>query len=211
MRKQHAPARIGRPRFTDPRLLVGILLLCASVAIGALVVGRATSKLQYYMVVSPIEVGATVGPDQVRAIPANLGEAGERYLTRLPQGMVARRSLAAGELLPTGALAAPQELDLRRVMVPLGGELPQTASIGAKAELWLLPEAGFGTGEKKPEPELVATDLVIARLPEETGGFGRANGGGSVELVVPSGQVPKVLAGVNAPGSLTLVPTGEGQ
>ena len=212
VRNKANPARLRRSRLTDPRLIIGILLVCASVALGAVVVGKATSKTSYLMLTQTVEQGKVITKDMVRAVPVNLGEAEDSYVRTLEENTIASRSIKAGELLSVNAIAAKGELELRRVMVPVRGELPQTALVGSQVELWKLPDAGSSTlRERQTEPEKVAEGLVIARLPESGGGLGRLPAANSVELVVPEQSLQTVLAAVSAPGGLTLVPTGAGE
>lgn len=187
---------------------MGVLLIAASVAIGAVVVGNATASTTVYAANRTIEVGAVLQAKDFVPVNANLNSAAGAYATAVPDQAVARRTIERGELLANAAIETEKATNWRRLVVPVGGSLPASVRPGAVVELWATPEQALAAGGHAPTPALIAESLTIARIEDDEGGLGLVQRGTAVELVVPQEAVPKILAAVAQKGTLTVVPTG---
>src|SRR2546426_1594466 len=100
-------ARLKKPSWRDPRLLVGILLVLASVAGVISLVGAADQTTEAYAAREPIAVGEKLSPDKLHRVKVRLGDVEEHYLTPetgLGEGLVAVQRIGKDQLLPRESL-----------------------------------------------------------------------------------------------------------
>lgn len=200
-----SPPRLHRPRWTDPRLLVGVALAVGS-AIGVTqVVSSADATEQMWMVSKDLARGTTITADDVVATSVQLDDYGP-YLkaTNEIEGAVATRNFAAGELLAASGIASEgQTPTLRWVTLPVGvHRLPADLSRGEQVDVYLV-ERTVG-GEPTGEPILVLEQATVADVDTGDSRFG----GGSLELGVALAVAPEDVAALVdavAQGTVTLV------
>ena len=72
--------RIQPPGWRDARLLVGVLLVLASVALGSVVVARADDRVPVYAARVALVPGQPVTADDLRRVDVQLGSEPDRYL-----------------------------------------------------------------------------------------------------------------------------------
>lgn len=207
---QAAPSarRVRRPTLRDPRLIVGILLVVASVALGSWALGQADRGEPVYAALGPLTPGEPLTMAEVEVVEARV-PAGV-YLPAaggLPADAVVTRLVGKGELVPLAAVGTLAEVDARPVGITIEGALSEAVAEGAAVDLWLTPEAtgGFGAAEPPPQPVLVAESLRVAAVREAEGLFAGSTGT-TVEVLVPEALLPAVLAAVAGDGAITLVP-----
>ncbi|MEE6273415.1 hypothetical protein V2J56_08650 [Georgenia sp. MJ206] len=213
MSSEESPAarRIRRPTWRDPRLGVGILLVAASVALGAWVVGDASRTVEVYAADSALAPGDRLTERRVRVVQTSPGTEGAylRVADGLPADAVVTRVVGPGEMVPAAAVSSEDVLALRPVVVPLSGSVPSGLGKGSVVDLWLTHPARPGDLEERPTPTLLAGDLVVADLVEAdtlfTGGSGT-----SVEVLVPLAELPGVLDAVSGDGAVVVVPVPGG-
>lgn len=202
--------RLRRPTWRDPRLGVGVLLVAASVALGTWAVDDAAGTTAVYAARADLTPGDPVDADSLVVREVRLGAPEEHYLLvedGLPAGAVAARTIGAGELVPRAALGVSDDVDVRPVVVPLGLTVPADLRPGTLVDLWLTPpDARAGTTEVAVPPTLLAADLVVAEVLEDSSIFDGGTGV-SVELLVPRLTLPDVLAALSSEGDLVVVPT----
>ena len=90
----------------DPRVIGGVLLLVASVVIGARVVGSSSHTTAVWTVSANLAAGTVLTASDLAEVDVNLGDTSDRYLaaSAVPVGRVLNRPVTAGELLPASAL-----------------------------------------------------------------------------------------------------------
>src|SRR5688572_8998857 len=102
--------RLAAPGWLDGRLLLGVLLVLASVVAGARVLSSADESTPVWVTTRALSSGAQLGEGDLELSRVRLFGSSSGYLAgSKPVGYVLRRSVGAGELLPTAALAAPGE------------------------------------------------------------------------------------------------------
>jgi hypothetical protein len=185
--------RLRRPGWRDPRLLAGVLMIAAAVALGSWAVSAAEASTPVYVARGALTPGEPLGADQVAVADVRLGSAeAERYLSAtepLPDEAVAVRPVGDGELVPRAAVARAPELDVRPVAIPVTEPPAAGVDEGASVDVWVTPEAGEG---KTPVPRLLAEGLTVAEVARPTGGF--AVGSQTVvHVLVPTDALPDVL------------------
>ena len=116
-------ARLRRPRWRDPRLLVGLVLVLASVAGVVALLAAAQRTQTYWVAARDIAPGTPVDAAAFVPAEAQLGDAAGLYLTAdhpAPAGQVVGAVVRRGELVPAGVMA-PADPARRR---PRGGHRP---------------------------------------------------------------------------------------
>src|SRR5690606_35898641 len=117
----------------------------------------------------------------------------------VPEGLVVLRTVADGELVPLAALGARGDLGMHPV--PLTVADPGSAvAQGAVVDLWFVPEPD----DAAPEPSPLASGLTVVEVAKPSGAF--AQGQTVVHVLVPSEELPGVLAATAAAGSVRVVP-----
>lgn len=205
-----APSRTLRSRWRDPRLAGGLVLIGASVAVGAWAVDAAADTQDLYALTADVAPGDSLTADGVLTLVSSHPGTGD-YVTadELPDGAVATRSMKAGELLPQAAVSTESTSDTRSVVLDIASGLPEGTGTGDVVDLWTLPSASITAKTGETDASLVAEQLVVARVGEAGNDLVGARTT-SVEVLVPRSRVSQVLTAVASEGSLVLVPTGEG-
>ncbi len=131
-----AALRGQRPAWRDPRLWIGIVLVAASVVVGARVLAAADDTVQVWSTARDLGAGQRVEADDLVAQRVRFADtdALDGYFTvddELPADLELTRSVAAGELLPRGAVGTPDETGLVEVPVAVEPELVPP-SVGAR-------------------------------------------------------------------------------
>src|SRR3712207_1625296 len=123
----------------DPRLLVGVVLVAASVAGVTWLVGTADRTVAVYSVRTALYPGDRIFAEDLAIARVRLGSGEARYLTvtDIPaEGAVISRPVGEGELLPAAAIGAPEGLSLAPLVIGLSGPLSEAASPGSTVDLW---------------------------------------------------------------------------
>lgn len=157
-------ARLKRPSWKDPRLLVGVLLVLASVIGVISLVGSADKTTEVYAARDSIAVGERLSQDNVVRAKVRLGETEEHYLTvesGLPEGLVAVQRIGKSQLVPRDSLGKVDALDRKPVTVTIDESLPDQAVAGTRVDVWVaLPDARNGFSE----PKLLLPGAEIAQV-----------------------------------------------
>ena len=94
--------RLRKPRWKDPRLIVGIVLVVASVLMGALLVSRLSATTPVLVARSAIVPGQTIEASDFVVAEVRLGDHTERYagsVEAVPDGAVAMQAVQEGEVV----------------------------------------------------------------------------------------------------------------
>lgn len=156
------PRRLSRPKWRDPRIVIGLLLVIAAVVLGAKVIGSSRQTTQVWAAAHDLAAGTVVtDADLVRA-EVNLGDAIAGYLSAdtTAAGRVLSRQVAAGELLPFAALGTPARGGR---LIGLGIEatdMPPGVTHGSIIDLYLMP-VSTGGAAGRGTPELVAKEVTV--------------------------------------------------
>ena len=162
------PASRARARtWRSPRLLLGVLLVTASVVVGARLLAAADDSVTVWAVARDLPAGADLVGGTLEARRVRFGETdtAARYLAAapLPAGSTVDRALAAGELLPRSAVAARGEVSLVEVPVSVAGDdLPATVRQGSTVDVWVTPRVATTTGEQVEATRVLSGVVVVA-------------------------------------------------
>lgn len=131
------PRRLVPPRWLDPRLIGGVVLVLVSVLLGSLVVSSADRRQPVWSLSRDVAAGTVLTGDDLRPVRVQLGPAASRYLGTdiAVAGRTVHRSLHAGELLAAAEVADPQPGVT--VTIPMHPENAPEISRGDRITLWL--------------------------------------------------------------------------
>ncbi len=199
----HGPiaGRLKRPGWTDPRLLVGVLLIAISVAATATVVSRADRTEAYLVARGTLTPGTVLSESNVVIAHVRIGD-GYVLEEEAPWGSVITRVVGQGELIPDSALAERGAFDSRPVAVSSALPLAVGIEPGAIVDVWMTRE-GLGGQESV----LIASGLIVDQVDRGSGAFS----GSSDEVVyvlVPAEDVGDFLATLADDGEVAIVGLG---
>jgi hypothetical protein len=182
-----SPRRVKGPSWLDLRLVLGVLLVLASVLAGAYLVSAAAHTDRVLAVTRDLSVGTVLHPADVTRVSVRLGgDKLDRYLDADADvsGRQLTRAVAKGELLPASALRATPPLTT--VSVPLAaGQAPRLAP-GQRIELWL-------STKLCPSVVLLADATVQAVQAADASALS-VDAGQDVTLSLPPEQANRVVA-----------------
>lgn len=202
-------ARLRRPGWRDPRLLAGVVLVAAAVALGAWAVRSAQDTVPVYAARGVLVPGAAVGPDDLVVVEVRLPDvASAEYLSasrRLPEDAVALRTVGPGELVPADALGSAQDVTLRPVAVPVRTVPSDDVVPGAVVDVWFTPKPPTSSEAKAPTPRTLARGVTVAEVKRPDGAFA-AGGSSVVQVLVPESALAPLLSALSADGAMDVLP-----
>lgn len=187
-----AAARLKRPSWKDPRLLVGILLVLGSVAGAISLVGSADRTTEVYAARNSIAVGEMLTEDNVVLVKVRLGDTEQHYITAeggLPEGAVAVQRIGKDQLVPKENLGTVDALDRKPVAVAVDEALPSQAVAGTRVDVWVaLPDSKNGFSE----PKLLLPSAEIAQITAGATALGSSRST-VLMVLVPDSEMPALL------------------
>ncbi|MCC9176137.1 hypothetical protein [Arthrobacter sp. zg-Y750] len=204
IRPAPAAARLRKPSWRDPRLLLGVLLVLGSVAGVVALVDGADRTTQVYAVRHDIAPGSPVRGEDLVAVPVRLGGAEKRYLTvseGVPPDVVAGTVLREGELVALSALAEPATLDRKPVGLRVEDPLPASTETGSRVDIWAsMPNAQNGFEE--PERLIEAAEISELTVTESALGANRST---ELLVLVDDSDLPLLLSALSNQAKVTVV------
>lgn len=204
-----------RPRrrlINDTRFLIGLLLVCVSVAGVWFVVSSARQTTPVLQATRTILAGEALVSSDFRAVDVSLGSVGDRYLTpeRLAPGLVATRTLHDGELVPVAGAGESAAADTTTVVINSALDVPAAVAAGSLVEVWHAPSKNDRSGkEAEPvAPRVLLPGATVASVSRDTGMM--SNSQAALELVIDRNELADVLSAVSSGATLWVVPVGAG-
>jgi hypothetical protein len=202
-----APRAGRRPRRygVDPRFLIGLALVAASIAGVWFVVGGVDSSVAVYAARAPLQVGDRIGAADLVVTPVRMQSAGTLYVTPEslpPDGLLVTRTVSSGELLPKAAVGTSAGASVTRLVVDTTETLSDSLTPGAVADVWAAKQAERG---RFGPPAVLVESASVVRIIEKTG-LMAGGSGQSVEILVPREKVAAVLESVANEDAIALVP-----
>lgn len=196
-----APARrMSTSRWRDPRLLLGVLLVLGSAALGGWLFSTTRDSTDYWMVRDDVRVGDRVSSADLAPAKGRVDAAAAGSLVPVAEGTPAgvwTHDVAAGTLLTRDAVAAEGRRGRQLPLLVAVGSLPADLRVGERVDVWSGPGPdGVPTEDAR---RLLSGAAVMAVT--------RSDGTGSRTVVVdtgPEGPTPTVV-GQAASGHLTVV------
>jgi hypothetical protein len=199
--------RIRISRRADMRLWLGLVLVVASMFVGAHLMSRDAPTVSVWQASRDLSAGAPAL--HVRPVTVALGSVSQDYLTidEQPSGQL-RFPIAEGELIPRSALVDPSVEPVRIVTIgvdPLHAPVELVA--GDRVDIWSTPGDGSAVGPvgdpmspiSPISPTLVLADVLVESVSTDTMGSRLA-----VVVRVSPQEVPTVVQASRA-GVIDLV------
>lgn len=202
-------ARLQRPSWRDSRLVVGLLLVLTSVALGARVVAAADDTTPLYAAARTLVAGQPVTQGDVRRVDVRINGETARYLAAdrdLTAGTFALREVRAGELLPTSALGSRDQVTVKPVTVPADSASAAQLVSGSVVDVWVNAKVEGVGPDTFGKPVRLLEAAAVASVPELGGGFGAPSGTTGVQVLVPDARVQDLIAAIDQGAKVTLVP-----
>lgn len=160
------PRRLSRPRWWDPRIVGGLLLVVVAVVVGAKVIGASTRTSPIWAATHDLAAGTVLTSNDLVAVDVNLGGQTGEYLlaatgTDAVAGRLVSRPVHGGELLPAAALTAPAA---GRVLVigVSADRMPPGVTHGSVIDLYLTAAApGGGSGVARESTTLISAGITV--------------------------------------------------
>lgn len=167
-------ARLARPRWLDPRLVVGLVLVLLSVVVGSKIVADADDRVRVWSVTHDMGADTQLTGTDLVARAVRLDAAAARYVSADQdlEGLVLTRPVGRGELLPLAAVARERPSGARRLVVEVDRLGAGGLDKGRVVDVYAVRDAaGSASG---PPPELVLAGATVA---EDVRANGSAFGG----------------------------------
>lgn len=190
-------ARQSLPRWLDPKLILGVLFVAASMVLGAQVVTRADQSTEVWAVQSDLAEGETLVPDDhlvATRVRFTNGDDAQRYLTAsesIKEGARMTRAVGAGELLPKEAVTTEEDEQLRDFPISVLAEQAPELKSGDLVDVFAVStdsegQSGEDTGDVPTEDdgEAAPAELVLSgvRVVESSSAGGLTGGGSRVTV-----------------------------
>jgi hypothetical protein len=142
--------RLTLARWRDPRLWVGLVLVAASVLVGARVLAASDDTVGVWAVARDIGAGTPLTRDalMVEQVRFTDDATAHSYLLAgesVPAGAVVSRDLAAGELLAQASIGTSDAAAFELPVVVDAGGAPEDLRTGDIVDVWVAPTRGSGT------------------------------------------------------------------
>lgn len=204
-----APATAGRfrrPAWREPRLLIGLGLVAASIAATTAAVAYGDSTDAYVVAARELQVGETIGEDDLRRVDLRLEATGESYVSgaqELGEGAVVVDRVAAGQLIPREAVGRAEDIDRRPLGIPLSTPMPAGTGSGDLVDVWVSQRERSGGQWSAPRQILAGAEL--AAIDESSGALGSQTEA-TAQVLVESDEVAPVVEALSRESRITLVP-----
>jgi hypothetical protein len=208
------PASRRSRLWVDPRLLVGLGLVIASVAGVVALVGTADRRVPVYAAAETLAPGAELRDDQLLVRWVALDDADSLYLAASgppQQGLIIAEVVRRGELVPRAAVATADGSDSTTIVVQVSGGVSESIVPGARVDVWASArvdgavDAGISGGFAAPS--VLTSDARVVRVTEPDGIVTAADGR-SVEVLVPRSRVARLLHAIANGDALAVVAAG---
>ncbi|MDY6055901.1 flagellar biosynthesis protein FlgA [Micrococcus sp.] len=204
-------ARLRRPRWRDPRLIVGVVLVLLSVAGVVALVAGAQRTQTYWAVARDVGPGTALRSEDLVPVEVRLGDGADRYVPvdgASPEGRMLAGAVRQGELVPAGALVDVDPHRRSPVGVLLAEPLPTGTGVGSRVDVWAAAPKATGRGHE--EPRRIAAGVEIVEVQGIDGGLG-ARPATRVQLMVGEDILPRMLQAEVSDARIALVPALEGR
>lgn len=177
-------ARVSR--WGDVRLWVGVVVLVASMFIGARVMASGEERITVWRATQDLAVGSAVQAVEPVVVPASTSLESYAHGPQAPQGILIR-PVGTGELLPQGAFGVPDVAPTRVVTVPVNPlHLAAGVNSGDQVDVWATPDDPAAASN----PIKVVEHITVSEVNRDVVGTGGDIG---VVLLVPEVEIPALV------------------
>ena len=194
----------------DRRLLLGVVLIIASVIAFSVLGGFLRGGNRVYTVTTSIAPGEAITADNVREVVVHVDPTVYAPTTETPLGTRTTRLLTPGQLvmradLATGSQAGALDPDgMHRVAITVTAGLPDGVADGTPIRLWTVPTRS-ASPEETSAREIEGTFTFVRTV--DTSGS-QARRGTRIEIMANAAALPTLLAAQTSTDELAAVPEG---
>ncbi|MDJ0349869.1 hypothetical protein [Cryobacterium sp. PH29-G1] len=203
--KTARPTRTRRRFWVDPRFVIGLVLVVASITGVAAIVAGSDQTSAVYTARHTLAVGDPLTAADLIETRVQLGGTAELYLVPAPElkrDLLVTQTILAGELVARSAVGESSGQNLTSVVVDVPGRLAASIAAGSIVDIW--SARATGPSEYAP-PTILVGQAAVVRIVEPTGIIA-ADNGQSVEMLVPKAAVGAVLEAIMNGDALAIVP-----
>ncbi len=188
------PRRVRTPKWLDLRLIAGVVLVLASVVVGAKVVASSDSTQRMWAASRDLAAGSVLTTSDVRLVRVRLPESAGSYLGpgAQPRGQMLSRPLATGELVPRSALGDVSAGTT--ITVPVDAQNAPKVTRGQRIQLWLSTASCSAV--------TVVADVTVQDVQSGGGGAFAAGDGQSLVIRVPPALAARVVTALAFPDAV---------
>lgn len=186
--------RLRKPSWRNPRLLIGALLVFASVGLVVLLVAAQDRTVPVYAADRQLSTGSVLDADDLRIVNVHLDTVADRYISAeaaVPTEAQLSRPVGEGELIPHSALVSLGEDGRQPVTVEVDHALSSAVEAGRLVDLWAVSD-------------VIAAAAEVVEIRESSSSFG-TGGGLTIELLVDSDELPDLLEAQGRGDALTVL------
>lgn len=200
------PPTNRRRRHLDARMLVGFVLVAASVSAVVGIVAANDDGEDVLVAQRLVTAGEVITSGDLDVRRVSLGVDGHGYLRPddIPTaGLVVIRTIGAGELVPMSAVGDTRGPTSTTVVVTLSTAVGATVRPGDPLDLWSAPALDAG---RFGAPVVIASDAQLVRALDDQG-IVSSVAAGRVELLVARRDVARILHALANGDALSAVPS----
>ena len=190
--------RLRKAGWKEPRLLLGLVLVAASITGTVFLVNAMDERTAVYVARADITLGEPLTEENLVVVQAQLGDSLEHYVpadANLIAGARANTFIGAGQLVARDFLTRSELGSRRPINIDLPVDLSPAITPGSRVDVWIARhEAGSAT---YGTPELLANMVEVSARTERVGGLIGQRGINLELLVEPDHLEPLLQALAN--------------
>jgi len=192
-------------RRLDSRLVVGSLVIIASVCAGYFVINSADHSSKVYVTTTTLFAGTALTDHNLSLVPANLASASNAYIAEgdLVAGSIATRTIGAGEFLPESAVGSASSVTSTRLVVDVTSGLPTDTIPGTAVDVWATLVDPFG--DVPSSSSIVVPGATFVREVESNSIASEVSL--RAELLIPRSALRSLLVAQGDGARIVVVPT----
>ena len=201
-----AATRLRRPSYRDPRLIVGLLLVAASVVTGARVVSALDETTPHYVAAHPLAPGDRLTATDLRVVDVNLGPGDPVYLSTgvAAEGLLVTQRVGANGLVPLDAVAQDGDVGQQPVTLPVSSAAMAGVVEGDLVDVWVsLPDSEKSASYAKPQLQVRAAQ--VKRVNEPTSALAVSGTDRSLTVLVPEPRIADLIDAIANNAKISLV------
>ncbi|SDR79538.1 SAF domain-containing protein [Agrococcus carbonis] len=196
---------VARRTWMDPRLVIGVLLVAASLVGVWFVVQQSSRTETAWAATRTLLPGEAVAAGDVEQVEVRLPQSHQHYLAAAtdPVGMVVASPIGAGEVLPVRALGDAAGTGRAAVVIDVEGALPRAVQPGSLVDVWTAAPSDEGYDA----PAVLVDDAIVVGVVEDDGIL--ASSAQQLELLVADDETSVLLEAVSNEHALSVVPLAQ--
>ncbi|WP_343920915.1 hypothetical protein [Agrococcus citreus] len=195
----------ARRTWLDPRLVIGVVLVLASLLGVWLVVQQSARTEAGWSATRTLLPGETIAEGDVQPVAVRMPQSQDRYLegSADPVGLIVAATVGEGEVLPLRAVGSASSVDRAAVVIDLESALPRAVRAGALVDVWTATPTDDGFAA----PAVLVHDAIVAGVVEDEGIL--ATAAVQLELLVPRDQTALLLEAASNEHAMSVVPLAQ--